>query len=103
LRVGVGDIATEARSAKDNDESVLFHGFYENLYARDFDLSKRDREGCAFFAADSTSAAIGDLARRVDGAKVASDCDVTFFELEPDPGGFQGTSTDLVVQRIVAE
>ena len=103
LWIGVRNISTQSLAAKDHHKAMFLDRFNEDFDSRNGHLPERDSNRCAFFTADSTSAPVRDVSIRIQRAKIATNCDVTFFELKTDSGCLQGTASDLVLQRIVAE
>jgi len=96
-------LVTQVSTTKDNDETVFLDRFYENLDVRDLDAAQTLDQGQTFFATDSSSTSIDDIALVIEGAKVAADSDIVCLQLKSNAGCFQGTATDLVANRVITK
>ena len=82
---------------------MLLDRFDKDLNARDLYLAERDGQWGALFAADPPGSPVRNLPVGIEGAKIATNRDVSLPEFESNSGRFQCASADLVLKWIVTE
>ena len=103
LGVGIGDIAPESFSPKNDHETMLLDRLDKDLDTRNLDLSQRNRKRRAFLTADTARSSVGDPILIVDRAKIATNRNVLWLQLKADPRSLQCTPTDQVLKRVVTK
>ena len=82
---------------------MLLDGLYEDFDTGDLYLPERNGQRRALFATDAAGPPVGDVATCVKCAKIASNRHVIVFEFEADTCCLQGSTSNLVFQRVIAK
>jgi hypothetical protein len=105
MRIGVGERTFETFATEQDDETMAFARFNDDLGVADFfDLLGQQRT--KFFAhrsVDATGTAIGDDAFFVEGAEIGARRDVACAKFQAEPERFDDAATDLKFERVVAK
>src|SRR5262249_55576078 len=103
LRIGLTEVPAEAPATKDQHESVLFDGLYQNLYARQPNVPQPLDEPDAHLRRDTAGPTIGDAAGGVNRAEVSASRHVALAEIEFDSQRFEDSTAHRVAQGVIAE